>query len=66
MHYGGSSFQRITVERMGISQPTVSCVIKRVTLALCNHKAEFMRMTDEEERRVTSQRMEQQFHLLAS
>jgi hypothetical protein len=48
---------------MGISQPTVSRVIKRVTLALCNHKAEFMRMPDEEEMRVTSQRMEQQFHL---
>jgi hypothetical protein len=63
VHYSGSGFQRITALCGGVSQPSAWRAIKRVTGALCNLKADYIKMPSNEEMRDTAQRILEKFDL---
>jgi hypothetical protein len=62
-HYAGGQFQRTTALCGGISQPSVCRIVKRVTEAICLHKAEHVNMPSLEEMHATAGRMMDRFGL---
>jgi hypothetical protein len=62
-HYAGGQFQRTTGLCGGISQPTVCRIVKRVTEAICMHKADHVKMPSIDEMHATAGRIRQRFGL---
>jgi hypothetical protein len=62
-HYAGGQFQRTSALCGGISQPTVCRVSLRVSIAICQHKARFLKMPTEAQKRATAARMMQDHQL---
>jgi hypothetical protein len=62
-HYAGAHFQRVSAMCAGVSQTAAWWAIKRVTYALCDRKAEFIRMPTVQDMEETAQRMLERFHL---
>ena len=62
-HYAGGQFQRTTALCGGISQSTVSRTVEHVSYAICQHKANFLKMPSEEQMHATAARMMNRFHL---
>jgi hypothetical protein len=62
-HYAGGHFQRTSALCGGISQPTVCRVSLRVSNAICEHKAKFLKMPTEEQKQATAARMMADHHL---
>jgi hypothetical protein len=61
--YAGAIFQRTAGLCGGVSQHAARWAIKRVTLALCRRKSEFIRLPSDQEMQATAQRMMEKFHL---
>jgi hypothetical protein len=62
-HYAGGQFQRTTALCGGISQPSVCRIVKRVSEAICMHKAEHINMPSLEEMHETAGHMMGRFGL---
>ncbi len=62
-HYAGGAFQRTTAICGGVSQPTVSRVVKRVSQAICEHKRHHLKMPTEAQLLRTAGNMNERFKL---
>jgi hypothetical protein len=62
-HYAGGHFQRTSALCGGISQPTVSRIVKRVSRAICEHKRYYLKMPSQAQLLVTAGNMNERFHL---
>jgi hypothetical protein len=62
-HYAGGQFQRVTALCGGVSQATVCRVIHRVSMAICNHLQQHIRMPSEQQMSDTAQNMLERFDL---
>jgi hypothetical protein len=62
-HYAGGHFQRTSALCGGISQPTVSRIIKRVSRAICEHKRYHLKMPSEAQLLMTAGNMNERFDL---
>ena len=60
-HYAGGQFQRTTGLCGGISQPTVCRIVKRVSVAICMHKAQHIKTPSLDEMHATAGRLRQRF-----
>jgi hypothetical protein len=62
-HYAGGAFQRTSALCGGVSQPTVSRVVKRVSQAICEHKRHHLKMPTEAQLLRTAGNMNERFKL---
>jgi hypothetical protein len=62
-HYAGGHFQRTSALCSGVSQPTTSRVVKKVTAAICEHKRYYLKMPSETELMETAGNMAERFYL---
>jgi hypothetical protein len=62
-HYAGGHFQRTSGLCGGISQPTVSRIVKRVSRAICEHKRHHLKMPSEAQLLMTAGNMNERFYL---